>query len=112
MPDEVLVDNNIAPFLIKSIPDYTNFKIYTAEPYLSIPLRVDPFDSAHYSILNYSLLQNIPSKSIIVWDNWYSPHEGGVPIDKLTSDKSMVQLGSFTEYDKAKEIRFTVFRKD
>jgi hypothetical protein len=51
--------------------------IYGSHPSLALFMDVDPFDSTAYRKL-YTLTRPVPSKSIMIWDSWFSEIEDGV----------------------------------
>jgi len=58
--------------------------LYHYYPYLNLELEQDPFDWQHYTVLFKDVLDNeIPSNSLIVWDDWYAVMEGKVKLDML-----------------------------
>lgn len=82
-PDQLLSNDFAAT--IKEI--YPEKKYYYEYTYFSESFGIDPFDkNLHDNIGSLEKLCNIPSKSVIIWDDWYAPVQAGVKLDDLRND--------------------------
>lgn len=111
LPENNLVKNEVIPFIKSSFPDYRNYKFYYSQPYISIELPNDIFDSTCFGKLMNVQTDILPPKTFIIWDDWLSPHEDGVSLATLISDKKFVLLKSFVCMDRTRCVRYVVFKK-
>jgi len=105
-----LIDEELAPYLEKEFPDYSDGTLYFSHPYLSLALDIDYFDTKKHREMQYLLTEKVDGGAIIIWDEWFSVIEGGVGLDKLTSDKRFQFMQSFQRKDNDRMIRFSVFK--
>lgn len=73
-PDQEILDtftDEYAEVNAKGLPTYY------ANPYTAMAFDIDPWSYDRY--MNSLHLRDIPAGSLIVWDNWFSVKEAGVP---------------------------------
>lgn len=71
-------------------PEVAGKKIYAANYYLSMQLRVDPYDKAAYEPLGKC--KKAKPGDLVLWDAHFGPNEHQVPLTTLTQDSSFVLL--------------------
>ncbi len=111
LPENELISEEVSPYIKKQIPDYAKRLIYYSNPYLSLTLNIDHFD--YYFHREMSRLQNdtnFPNDAVIIWDDWYSVTEGGIALEKLTSDSRFVLIKTFERRDNNRTIRYCLFK--
>lgn len=82
LTESQLLTSDIEKYLSKN-GLLSNRKLYYNYPYLSYKLNIDPFEDSQYGFLNTAVLQNLKSGDIVLWDDWYSPVEGGVKLENI-----------------------------
>lgn len=67
-----------------------NRKIYSINPYPFVILDIDPFNDTRagaYLPDRENIEQCIEPGSLVIWDAHFSPSEGGIPLEKIMSNK-------------------------
>jgi len=106
--DEI-TDNEMAIFVKKQYPDYKSYHLFYDACYLSEVLDVDIFDdSTHSTNDNISVGANYPSKSLVIWDDWYSDFEHNTHLETLRKNKSLREIKSFENPDPWNQMRKVV----
>lgn len=111
LPENDLVKNQVVPYIKNTFPDYKKYKLYYSQPYLSIQLSNDIFDTSCFGKLMNVQIDKLPTKTLIIWDDWLSPNEDGVSLEALTLDKKFAMLRSFECTDRTRHVRYVVFKK-
>lgn len=107
-----LIDEEVAPFLKKNLPSYSNNTTYFSHPYLSMSLDIDYFDSKKHRDMDFLLTDQLEKGTIIIWDEWFSVMEGKVNLEVLTEDESFELIQSFERKENDRLIQFAVFKKN
>jgi hypothetical protein len=100
-------------YIRQHYPDYkTRNYVYSAS-YMAMLFGLDYFDKKQsQNFMDYAKTpQDIPGGSILIWDNWFSVMENGVPFDKVGSDPAVKMVAEFKETDEEGEARIVVFEK-
>jgi hypothetical protein len=105
--DAQLMDQEIVPYIQLEIPDYATRILYTSQPYLSMALKIDFFDTHQYRELHHLFDSDIPKGSIVVWDDWFSIIQGQLPLSQLTDDPRFELIQTFKGPDHT--LLFAVF---
>lgn len=77
-------------------------RIIYADPYLAIPLNIDPFDENKRLNLTKLGLSLAKPRDVIIWDKWFSEFENNVtPNDILAAHADLIaELGDYKVYFK------------
>jgi hypothetical protein len=74
-------------------------KIYYFHPTVITSFGINPFDKTYaeeaWYIDKSNPSKSMPSKSIFIWDEQFSPKEGGFPLKALQNDKDLLLLKEF-----------------
>jgi hypothetical protein len=70
-------------------------KFYCNYPYINYVLKIDPFDSSKYQFLNSAILKTLKKGDMIIWDDWYSPTEGGIKLEDVNKSANLKEINSF-----------------
>ena len=81
-----LVENKMTDYIKQKYTDYNNRQIIYHAPYLSVLLNTDPT----------STVRNTSPNKLYIWDDWYSVVEGGITLDMLRKDTTLVYDTTFT----------------
>jgi len=79
---------------------YHGYKYYFDAPYLSLTLKADIFDPSQKEHTD-RLFQGkpVPDKSLVIWDDWYSPKEARTSLPRLMQDDRFKLIRSFESPD-------------
>ena len=95
-------------------PDYKQYHLFFEATYIGELLDVDIFDPG--KVKNHDQLQtgqDYPSRSIIVWDDWYSDQQYQLHLQALRDNKTLREQGTFEHNDPwGGTRRVVVFVKD
>jgi hypothetical protein len=105
-----LMDQKVVPYIKKELPDYESRIIYSSQPYLTMGLNIDFFDTNHHRELHHLLGNDIKMGSIIIWDNWYGIIQGNVALNQLTDDPRFELLKTFEGPESNKTVLFAIFK--
>lgn len=94
---EQLAQKQLADYVLTR---YQGYKYYFDAPYLSMVLHADVFDPEQKEHTD-RLFQDkpIPDKSLVIWDDWYSPEDANTPLTKLMQDDRFELVRSFDAPD-------------
>jgi hypothetical protein len=109
LPDNELIDKEIVPFLTENIENLNDRLFYYSHCYFSIALNIDHFDDSRHRAMQRLTAETPPNGAMIIWDDWYSVAEGGIPLDQLSNDKNLVLLKEFTKQISERKIHFVLF---
>lgn len=104
--DQKLADQ-ISPIIAKHKTS-TNRYFY-AHPYLSISLKIDPFDNTKRMDLYKGYMNHIHTGDIIIWDNWFAFVESGISKEDLDQNKELINLYNFSASRNGKEVSYSVY---
>jgi len=106
--DQVFIDE-IAKIVTK---DYAEYKLYYSHPYVSLSLNLDPFDkTSHADLINFQSGVDIPEKSLVIWDSWFSVVEQGVTIESLKSDNELVEISAYQGRQSERNTKLILLKK-
>lgn len=76
------------------------YKYYFDMPHLSLALHTDPFDDQQKQ-MTAALFTGapLPDKTLVIWDDWYSPVEAGTKLEKLVQDDRLEPVRFFEAKD-------------
>jgi hypothetical protein len=108
MPENVIIDEEVRPFVMAQAPDLHQRLVYTAHPYFGISLNIDHFDSLQNKDIYHLHQERAPAGAIVLWDDWFSVAESGFPLDKLKEQEGLTLLKEF-KVEGGKKTKFAVF---
>lgn len=85
--------------------------IVALHPYLSLALEVDRFDTARWHDLLRPALTTFEPGDVILWDNGFALHEGGVTRAELDPRPDLEQLFADSVEQRHKQVVFVAYRK-
>jgi hypothetical protein len=106
-----LLDEEVLPFLKQEATNKLPNPIYFSHPYISLALNIDYFDPTQHREMQHVFSDEIPSETIIIWDEWYSVMEGGVTLEALKNDGRFTLLRTFQRQEQERMITFAVFKR-
>jgi len=109
LPDNELIDEEIVSYLTENIDNLYDQLFYYSHCYFSIALNIDHFDDSKHRAMHRLTTETPPNGAMIIWDDWYSSTEGGIPLDQLSNDKNLVLLKEFTKQINERQIHFVLF---
>lgn len=84
--------------------------IFYSNPCVPLFLDVDPFDAQHAQLLyKINEIPQIPTASILIWDNLFSVIDHGFSLEKLREDARFEEVIQFE--DKEHNKKFVIFKK-
>lgn len=84
--------------------------IFYSNPCVPFFLDIDPFDTQHAQLLyNINGISQIPTASILIWDNLFSVIDHGFSLEKLRGDVRFEEVRLFE--DKEHNKKFVIFKK-
>jgi len=100
-------------YIRQHYPDYKTRNYVYSATYVPLLFGLDNFDKKQsQNFMDYAKTpQDIPRGSIMIWDNWFSVMENGVPFDKVSSDPGLKFVAEFKQSDDEGEARIVVFEK-
>jgi len=104
-PTQVLLED-VADFLRKQYPERIYF--YTM-PYLSMLLDIDHFDVAKHRPFGAILREKIPEGAILIWDDWFSVMDDGVPLSALEQLPEWQKMQTFEIQDRQRQVQYVIF---
>ncbi len=104
------MDEEVAPYIRRTFPDYASRKLYFSSPYLSLALNIDYFDPTKHREMQYLSVDQIPANAIIIWDDWFSATEGGIGLDFLSRQKALQPVRKFELQDQDRKIQYIIFQ--
>lgn len=110
LPENRLVQREVAPFVKKEFPDYAKGLVYYSHPNLSLFLDIDPWDTSKHKEMRELMKDTIPPGSLVIWDEWYAVDSGKVPFEQLTQDKRFRLVKTFEKQEPYRLIKFAVFQ--
>jgi len=90
-----LLESKMADYIKQKYPDYRNRQVFYGAPYLSLALDIDP--TGFQNPMRQTDIGKFPSKSLYVWDDWYSVVEGGISNESLLQNMSFTKDTSFSQ---------------
>lgn len=92
---------------------YTGYTWYFDAIYPALCFEVDWFDPMeHRRTPGLFTGEPIPTKSVILWDDWFSVVEAKIPLDKLSNDQRFRQIETFTETEGDRQRVSVLFEYD
>ncbi len=91
--------------------EFPNSVYYYYYPYFSMALGIDHFDDEYHKHLDAAIQhQSIPPDAVVIWDDWYAPMDGKVPLSMLEDHPDLRFLKAFSTTGKdGKERQFVLF---
>jgi len=98
-PDQE-IENKLAVYMKQKYPDYKNHNVRYYAPYVGVAFDIDQFDLGKHD--NAAPPAN---DDYVVWDQWFSVVEGGLQLETMQKDSSLVKdttltckLGGVSDY--------------
>ncbi|RYZ21233.1 MAG: glycosyltransferase family 2 protein [Chitinophagaceae bacterium] len=83
----------------KTYPDYKNYTFFFEPCHVSLALDINYFDTARHKRIYLDYDKNyFPSKSFLVWDDWFA-HSAGLDSARMANDTRFQFLGRWVNYD-------------
>ncbi len=93
-------EQRLADYVKRDFPDYKNYVFYYEPCYLSVTLDINYFDTARHKRLLGAFEENkFSTGQFFIWDDWFAPVEGHVPLEQIENNPGFLYLKSFEEKD-------------
>lgn len=105
-----LIDEEVVPYLHRTITTESSPPLYFTHPYISLTLGVDYFDDSERRELKRVNDSQLESNSLVVWDEWFSVVEEGVTFADVSNSDQLELLEVFERKENERLIKFAVFK--
>jgi hypothetical protein len=108
-----VAENQLYDYIKAHYPDYKKKVFVSSARYIPCLFGLDHFDKKRsQDFIEYAQHpEATPSGSILIWDNWFSVVENGMPYVKLSSDTTLRYIVEFKQSDNEGEARVVAFEK-
>ena len=85
--------------------------IIYSQPYMSVTLNIDHFDTNQHLDLSKESIKKIKKGDLIIWENWFAVVENGITKKILDDDNTLKKAHEVSVWDDGREIKYAVYIK-